>query len=322
MSKILGLLAVISVLVIVGFALLAASPVLDINLKFEDGFGKESVDEKQAESCSYGKGADGRCLDYKESKEVVRTYEYTLRGERGIINFILYSALNDALAKTENAYVCRESDCPNQIEVDKILTKRILDHLEQKKELRKLASKIFEEGDTEDDRARVAISLVQNIDYDYQALASASANKYPYQALYEKKGVCGEKAILLAGLLNELGYGVALLQYYPEKHMAVGLRCPDRYDYLDSGYCFVESTIPSIITDDQGDYAGAGKLRSVPQIIEITDGREFKSVYEEYQDALDWKELRSMSGQAVDKKLYDRWKELGNKYGMEIDALD
>jgi len=36
--------------------------------------------------------------------------------------------------------------------------------------------------------------------------------------LYEDKGVCGEKSLLLAYLLRELGYGVVLFEFKPENH--------------------------------------------------------------------------------------------------------
>lgn len=324
MGALSKIIVVVAILGIIGFALLAATDMFKENKENRGGYEPEhsgSLSEEK-ETCLYGEDDSGSCVDYTDTGSVVKTYEYILRGERGMINFELYPRLDDALSKRENVYTCTRGECPAQKEVDEILTKRMLDHEDQNIEINALAQKIFDEADTDDDRARIAISLVQKLDYDYDALAQATPNKYPYEALYQKRGVCGEKAILMAGLLREIGYGVALFQYRPERHMAVGLRCPKDYDHLDSGYCFVESTIPSIITDDEGDYAGAGKLKSRPQIIEIAEGKEFRGVYEEYQDALDWKELRRKSGQAVDKELYNRWKQIAKKYGIKIDAVD
>ncbi len=80
-------------------------------------------------------------------------------------------------------------------------------------------------ADGEDDQAGIAISLVQKIPYDYEKMyrcgwtcqgrtfVSGIPPRYPYQVLYDGRGVCGEKSSLLALLLKEFGFGVVLLEF-------------------------------------------------------------------------------------------------------------
>ena len=52
-----------------------------------------------------------------------------------------------------------------------------------------------------------------------------------------------------------------------------------------SGYCFVGTTEPAIMTYSNGTYVDAGKLVSTPGIIRISDGVSFNQINEEYADA-------------------------------------
>ena len=87
-------------------------------------------------------------------------------------------------------------------------------------------------------------------------------------------GVVGSSTalLLLASLLRDLGFGVALFEFKSEQHMAVGIACPAGYDYAGTGYAFIESTETSIITDSNGTYAGIGRLSSTPVVIPIASG--------------------------------------------------
>jgi hypothetical protein len=136
----------------------------------------------------------------------------------------------------------------------------------------------------------------------------------PYQVLYENKGVCSEKSILLAYLLRNLGYGVGLFEFSKENHMAIGIKCPGQYDFKNSGYAFIETATPSIPTDDQGDYVGAGRLTSTPQIFQISDGSSFSSISEEYQDAVAFNQFGN--GKTLSPEKYRQWEMLMWKYGM------
>ena len=73
--------------------------------------------------------------------------------------------------------------------------------------------------------------------------------RYPYEVLYDEKGVCGEKSELLAFILREMGYGVAFFYYPPENHEAIGIKCPKRHSVGRTGYCLIETTGPSIMAE-------------------------------------------------------------------------
>jgi len=98
-----------------------------------------------------------------------------------------------------------------------------------------------------DQLVELTVAFVQEIPYD-----SAKADnilggleeppRYPYEVLYEQRGVCSGKSFLLVSLLRELGYGAVLFEYEEASHMAVGIKCPKEYSAYESGYCYVETT--------------------------------------------------------------------------------
>jgi hypothetical protein len=93
---------------------------------------------------------------------------------------------------------------------------------------------------TDDQLVRDVVSLVQNLDYDYSKLDSLSFQvRFPYETLYDEKGVCIEKSLLLLRLLEELNYNTALLTFYGANHAGVGIQC-NKPNYEE--FCFIEST--------------------------------------------------------------------------------
>jgi hypothetical protein len=197
-----------------------------------------------------------------------------------------------------------------------------------------LVEKIKKLTNNSDDQARIAISLVQNIPYNYNF--SDWGNRYAYQVLYDDIGVCGEKSRLLVFLLKELGYGSALIDYDLSfyAHEAVGIKCPLKYSYKNSSYCFIESTAPSIITDSNGNYPISNfcsimwttenfklcteKLPDEYTLIVTSDGKSFDSVSEEYEDAATWNHLMDVvKGTHLNEYNYRLWKSLVQEYGIK-----
>ena len=195
---------------------------------------------------------------------------------------------------------------------------QVLDDPVQRPDLAALAERIRSITDDPEDQARIAISAVQHIPYDTAKAeldASGQRDRYPLEVLHDDQGLCGEKSLLLASLLRDLGFGVALFEFKSERHMAVGIRCPAGYDFAGTGYAFVESTEPSIMTDSSGNYAGVGKLTSVPEVIPLAGGAVFSGIGEEGADAKEWRELQSM-GRTLDEYHYARYLVLKHKYGL------
>jgi hypothetical protein len=83
--------------------------------------------------------------------------------------------------------------------------------------------------------------------------------------LYENKGVCGEKSMLLAFLLRDLGFGVVLFDFAAQNHEAVGVKCSN--GFRGTGYCYLESTTPVGI-DFSGDWLG-----EISETKHISDGK-------------------------------------------------
>jgi len=100
---------------------------------------------------------------------------------------------------------------------------------------------------TDDQIVELVLSFVQAIPYDDAKAESILQNgqefiNYPYETLFLKSGVCSDKSILAADILNSLGYGTALFTYETEKHMDLVIKCPMEYSQENSGYCYAETT--------------------------------------------------------------------------------
>jgi hypothetical protein len=246
------------------------------------------------------------------------TLKYYLNEKEHNIDYTVYQGLNDYIASLPRT-ISYYSTPPTTKDF-------ILKDIEQEKQrsfLTELVETISNITDNKDDQARIAISIVQNIPYEWSSLyviILSDEGEFPYEVLYTQDGVCGEKSNLLLFLLRELGFGVVAFEFESDNHRAIGIKCPMQYSFRNSGYCFVETTVPSIITDGENDYVGAGKLGTYI-LIEISNGISFDSVSEEYYDALEYRQLIALSdasGGILDQYSYNRWMELVNKYGIQF----
>ena len=260
-----------------------------------------------------------KCISqYKDGGKIV-TLNYVLRGKEGKIGFIVYEELYNYLA-----------DIPRYMEFQENFTLldfrlRMLDDANQRELLLPLVVEIQDITKNKEDQARIAISLVQNIPFGNSDKVAVFGNivsdyqRYPYEVLYDNEGVCGEKSELIVFLLRELGYGTAFLYYSDENHEAAGIKCPKEYGVDDSEFCFVETTGPSIITDDKTEYVSFSELKSYPQVlIAFNDGRALEKYEYEYNDA---KNLIAIRESAKDDGIinflqYLQYKILKSKYGL------
>jgi hypothetical protein len=249
-------------------------------------------------------------------------YSYVLRGVHGCIPYTVYGGLNNYL-KGLPRYIMYTMG--TQPPTDKDFIMKNLNNEDQKQFLDPLINEIKSITPNKDDQARIAISLVQNINYDKTSLTSGiTTNKYPYEVLYTDCGVCEEKSELLAYLLRGLDYEVVIFTFKAEQHAAIGIKCPQKYSYRDTGYCFVETDRPSILTDSSGEYFGAGnvaigKLTSIPTVLKICDGNSFDSVSEEYNDAITYNYIIGTGNKVLSQPDYEKWKWLTSKYGLNAD---
>jgi hypothetical protein len=250
------------------------------------------------------------------------TLNYTLNGKFGEINFVVYKKLADYLSKLPRYMQYNSSE--ESVLLDFKL--RSLDNEEQNQLLLPLVIAIQNLTSNKDDQARIAISIVQNIPFGSSNKTLSFAGlaidyyRYPYEVLYDMQGVCGEKSELLAVLLREIGYSSAFIYYKPENHEALGIKCPMEKSLNNSGYCFIETTGPSIITDYQTGYVGIGQLKSTPQIIPIPDGNVIFGInsFYEYDDTkiLDSIRQRSTDYGTINFIQHLQFQELKKKYGL------
>lgn len=157
---------------------------------------------------------------------------------------------------------------------------------------KKIQNKGKELGLSEDETMDLATCFVQNIPYDGEkakivlsenpadrikrTTSKEYADRFPYETLYDNKGICTDKSYLEALILKEMGYGTALLTFKTEKHMAVGVKTPSGYQTFDTGYSYIETTntgyrvgqLPSI---DQG--IGGAKKAELDRVQEADSGQ-------------------------------------------------
>jgi len=261
-----------------------------------------------------------KCISQYQTNPKTIKLSYLLNGKKESFNHEVYGGLNNYLANLPRGITYSYIEPTTKEFIMKDLNEE-----NQKQLLLPLVNEIKQITSNKDNQARIAISIVQNIPYDWGSLYSSDlTSRYPYEVLYDMRGVCGEKSELLVFLLKELGFGVSTFEFNLQNHRAVGIKCPSQYDYKDSGYCFIETTTPSIITDDTGYYVGVGKLEFPSEIITISEGNSFDSVSEEYNDALEWINLNEISNANdgyLSSSQYNRWWKIVRKYGIELEEF-
>jgi len=215
----------------------------------------------------------------------LRYCKYGVKGTRGIISFETYKSLNDKLSKIERSisYYPGIDEEPN--EKDFLL--KFINHKEQLIEIRKLASIIKGLSNSTQERARIAITMIQMIPYDNKAAKDDfHIERYPYEVLFDQTGICGEKSKFMAMLLKELQFGTAYIIFPEENHAITGIKCAKEYSFKESGYCFVESTKLTEIGQSDGSYVDVGRLKSIPQIIKISEGQTYEDIKVKYDQYL------------------------------------
>jgi len=205
----------------------------------------------------------------REDPEKYKTNPKTVKLSQ-VGNFVVYGGVNDYLAGLDRSisyyYVPPTTK-------DFIL--RDLYNDVQQAYLNPLVDKIKLKSTDSNQQARIAISMVQAIPYDWDAFTTNNiVGRYPYEVLYDMKGVCMEKANLMAFILRDLGFGVAIFEFDAESHRAVGIKC--NHGNYNSNYCFIEATDYYPIGQIPSDYVGGADIRgATPEIVIISDGKTY-----------------------------------------------
>ena len=139
----------------------------------------------------------------------VVTLEFMLDGQGWTLDYEVYKGLYDYLADLP-----REMTYYTTPPTTKDFIMQKVENEHQREFLLPLVDTIRDFTSDTDDQARVAISIVQNIDYDYAGFEYGYLyGKYPYEVIYTESGVCGEKSDFLTFLLMELGFSVAVFEF-------------------------------------------------------------------------------------------------------------
>jgi len=256
-----------------------------------------------------------------EPKEI--SLNYIVRGKTYFTDFEVYGGFKEYISNIPRSINHLDSDNLSRADF-KI---KVVNEEEQRKMLLPLVIKIQNMTSIKEDQARIAISIVQNIPFGASNKTSSfggyeiNYSRYPYGVIYDMEGICGEKTDLLALLLKEMGYGVAFFYYPSYNHEALGIKCSIKESLLKSEYCFVETTGPSIITDDKIYYVNIGKLSLEPEFYLISDGKSIGNNLYEYSDADKLVKIRNsiekygMLG-SLSKRTLEK---LNEKYGLAED---
>jgi hypothetical protein len=258
------------------------------------------------------------CYSELYEGEIEVPLRYVLRGNEGFVYFKMYEGIVDNLTGLSRTLIYSGNEVPRRddfklMKINDIIQREALIPLVV--EIQNLAP------DSVEDQARIAISIVQNINYgepDFKEILGGRykvrLSRYPYETLFGYTGSCEGKSELLSFLLREIGYSVALFYYGSENHEAVGIKCPIKYSLNGTGYCFVETTVPVPISYSTGKYLGiyGGKLYSRPNAVIISKGISLSDDMYEYKDA---EKLDSiMSGKGINKN--GAYVKLAEKYGF------
>jgi predicted transglutaminase-like cysteine proteinase len=94
----------------------------------------------------------------------------------------------------------------------------------------------------------LVIALVQSMPYTEDSATTIADEypRYPVETIFERGGDCEDTSILVAALLDAMGYDVALLHLVDTQHMAVGVAIPGAsgqyYEYGGKQYFYLETT--------------------------------------------------------------------------------
>ncbi len=128
------------------------------------------------------------------------------------------------------------------------------------------------EGLDDDRYLELIAAFVQSV--PYRTDASIVEPKFPIETCVDGEGDCDDKSLLLSGLLAREGYGVALLYFGEEGHMAVGVASAG-CRYRNTPFAYIETTNRSYVGIPPATLADGTTLASDPLVIPVGDGDRF-----------------------------------------------
>ena len=265
-------------------------------------------------------GSNGACNSNLTQGKKTVLLSYVLDGEKKNLSFDVYQDAEAYFTGISRSVYYGVNETPSRTD----FKLRIINEAKQKDLLMPLVVKIQNITSDKEDQLRIATSIVQNIEWgESNKTRSFGGNKiqysrYPYEVLYENKGVCGEKSELLVFLLKNLGFQTAIFYNLAENHESVGVKCSS-HDWKGTGYCFIETSGPAIISDNSLIYSGGATLMSMPEVLKISNGTTLSRSLNEYGDAKEMMKIRNKIQSSGVLNFYYEWRynKLKEKYGLD-----
>ncbi|MBI5803464.1 hypothetical protein HY448_02150 [Candidatus Pacearchaeota archaeon] len=261
---------------------------------------------------------DGSCFSDLMQQEKTISLQYILNGEIKKIDFVVYDNADSYFSNLPREINYQGNKTPSRVD----FKLKFIEEEKQRNLILPLVAEIQNLAESKEDQARIAVSIVQNIEWGDSnktikfGRSYLNYSRYPYEVLYETRGLCGEKSQLLAFLLKELGFETAIFYNNAENHESVGIKCSSN-DWKETGYCFVETSGPAIISDNSLVYSGNVILQSMPDVLKISEGNELGKI-REYSDAENMMKIREKIQNDGMLNFYYKWKyeRLKKKYGL------
>ena len=244
--------------------------------------------------------------DYRQSPKTT-SFSYVIDGNQRSISFTTYGGLSDLFSNKSHSY---------HYDPETGVIVALLENEVQNENMRPFIDMIRKRSTTGDDQAKIAISLVQRIPYNGNRYNRTATDwYYPYETVHNNKGSAADKPVLLAYILNELGYETVLFEF--SDHMAVGVKSSSGYAFYDTGYAIIETTRPTIITYEPDAGYGGFVLSQNPRIIHLSGGKRVLDVSAEYNDAIRMKQLEEMGGN-LNQSYRTELAKISDKYDLNI----
>ncbi len=213
---------------------------------------------------------------------MLKTFQFELGTDSLTVEIALDSSLREQYKRTTHEYSYQGNKLPANWREE--YYQMFISHPDDQKVIRQLIDQLTSntQGTSSDELVETVTAFVQgSVTYDWNTYYNLdnSTIRYPYETLVDGTGVCADKTILLARLLNELGYGLAIFTFERANHMALGIKVPNGFDNFRSGYAFIESTNYAPIGRIPDNYVGGLKLGNRPSVIRINSSdREFAKI--------------------------------------------
>jgi hypothetical protein len=183
-----------------------------------------------------------QCPSLQEANSIYREYEWSYEGSTWTWTLTIPRDLYDYFRGLPRPH-CYEKDCDYSVLVTNTHDDSYIQSL-----VAKIREATAQKGYSEWETINFAVAFVQKLPYTYDNVTTPYDNypRYAIETLADNGGDCEDTAVLMAKILDKMGYGVILI-YDPGLHYAVGVMGSEgvsgTYFSYDGGkYYYLETT--------------------------------------------------------------------------------